>query len=529
MDVEPVGEGLLKLADIGDMGEDAQLDLGVVEGEQRLALGGDEGLADAAAFLGADGDVLQVRVGRGEAAGAGAGLDVGGVDAAGIGVDVILQRVGVGGFQLGELAPVEDAGGELVHGGEVFEHVGAGGIGAGLALLAAFERHLVEEDFAELLRRADVELAACQRVDLLLELGHLLGELAGHAGERVAVDLDAVAFHLGQHRHEGAFEGFVDGGDAGRVELRLEDVPEAEGDIGILGGVAHGLVDGDLVEGDGGFAGAEQLLDGDGHVREVAFGERVHPVVVDAGIERVGHQHRVVDGGDAYAVLGEDLGVVFHVLADLEDGVILEDRFEGGQDGVGVKLPLGAGLGVEEVIGAAGAALGMAERDVAGLSGRDGEGDADEGRLHLVERGRFGVDGDMAGCGDPVDPDLQRLHRLDVLVGGGVDGGPVGGFLGPRGGGFGDDRGLDVQRVGDALGQRTEFHLGEELHQGLRIGILYLEVVEGEGERRVAVELDEALRQLDLLALLDQGFAALGLLDFPGAVEQFLERAEFVD
>ena len=74
----------------------------------------------------------------------------------------------------------------------------------------------------------------------------------------------------------------------------------------------------------------------DGHVREVAFGERVHPVVVDAGIEGVGHQHRVVDGGYAHAVLGKDLGVVLHVLADLEDGVILEDRFEGGEHGVGV-------------------------------------------------------------------------------------------------------------------------------------------------------------------------------------------------
>ena len=51
--------------------------------------------------------------------------------------------------------------------------------------------------------------------------------------------------HLGQNGDERAFEGFVDGGDAGLVQLRLEGLPEAEGDVGVLGGVFHGVVDGD--------------------------------------------------------------------------------------------------------------------------------------------------------------------------------------------------------------------------------------------------------------------------------------------
>ena len=72
VDVDAVLEGLLQRGDVGDMGEDAQFDLGVVEADQDAALGGHEGLADAAAFLGADGDVLQVRVGRGQAPGVGA-------------------------------------------------------------------------------------------------------------------------------------------------------------------------------------------------------------------------------------------------------------------------------------------------------------------------------------------------------------------------------------------------------------------------------------------------------------------------
>ena len=44
-------------------GQDAQFDLGVVEADQNPACGGHESLADAAAFFGADRDVLQVRIG----------------------------------------------------------------------------------------------------------------------------------------------------------------------------------------------------------------------------------------------------------------------------------------------------------------------------------------------------------------------------------------------------------------------------------------------------------------------------------
>ena len=93
---------------------------------------------------------MQVGIGRGEAAGVGAGLHIGGMDAARFGVDVVLKRVGVGRFELGQLPPVEDAGGQVVFRREVFEDVGGGRILAGLALLAARKRHFVKEDFADL-------------------------------------------------------------------------------------------------------------------------------------------------------------------------------------------------------------------------------------------------------------------------------------------------------------------------------------------------------------------------------------------
>ncbi len=90
---------------VGDVGEHAQLDLAVVGGEQPGPLFGDEAGPDRAADLGADRDVLQVGIGAGEAAGGRRGLVEGGVDASGLGVDQVRQRVEVGVLELGQLAP----------------------------------------------------------------------------------------------------------------------------------------------------------------------------------------------------------------------------------------------------------------------------------------------------------------------------------------------------------------------------------------------------------------------------------------
>ncbi len=271
VDVFAIPEGLPHAFDPGHIGEDAQLDLAIVERDQSSALGRHESLADAAALFAAHRDVLQVRIGRGEAAGIGPGLQVGGMHPAGLGVDMGLERVGIGRFQLRELAPVEHAGGQVMAlGGEVFEHVGAGGIGAGLALLAALQPHLVKQDFAKLLGAANIEALARQLMNLRLEPGHLLGEGVGHAAERVAVDLHAVHFHLGQHRHQRPLQRFVNGRHLRAMELRLERLPQPQGYVCVFGGVFHRLVDGHAIEGDRRLAAAEERLDRDRLMVKVA-------------------------------------------------------------------------------------------------------------------------------------------------------------------------------------------------------------------------------------------------------------------
>ena len=79
------------------MGQDAQLDLGVIGREKLPSPARDKGFSDLASLLGADGDILQVRVAAAQPAGCGHGLVERGVDAPGLRVNQLQECIGVGG------------------------------------------------------------------------------------------------------------------------------------------------------------------------------------------------------------------------------------------------------------------------------------------------------------------------------------------------------------------------------------------------------------------------------------------------
>ena len=200
VNVQALGEGLLQLRNVRHMGHDAQLDLAVVGADELGALRRDEGGADLAALLGAHRDVLQVGIGRGEAAGGGGGQRVGGVDALRFRIDEVRQRIGIGGAELRELAPVEHAAGELdALRGQILQRVRIGAPGAGRGLAAAGQAHAAEEDVAQLLGRADVEALARELIDLLLDPGGGGGEIVRQAAQELRIDQDAFHLHRGQH------------------------------------------------------------------------------------------------------------------------------------------------------------------------------------------------------------------------------------------------------------------------------------------------------------------------------------------
>ena len=365
-------------------------------------------------------------------------------------------------------------------------------------------------------------------MDLGLQCGHLLRKRVRHPAQRVAVHLDAVLLHLRQHRHQRTFQRLVDRGHLFLVQLGLELLPQTQGDVGVLGRIGRGVVDRHPIKGDRGFAAAQQRFDRDRLVIEVAFRQRVHAMPVHAAMQRVGQQHGVVDRGHVNAVAGKDLGVVFHVLADLEDGVILQHRFQHLQRRLQRHLPLGQIVRAKQIVGISRL---MRERHIAGLPGHHAEADADQIGDHLVETGGLGIHRDIAVFANEVDPLLQGLGVAHGGIFGTVKARRFGQFQrGGRGGGcFGDGRGLAAQLVGHTLGQGAELHLGEEAQERFGVRVAHFQIVEGEVQLHVAIQLHKAFGHLDLLALLDQGLAALGLFDLLGAVQQILQRAELVD
>ena len=84
MDVVAARERVDQRLVAGQVREHAQLDLRVVGGDQHVPGLGDEGAADLAADLGADRDVLQVRIAAAQAPGRGDRLVELRVDAAGL-------------------------------------------------------------------------------------------------------------------------------------------------------------------------------------------------------------------------------------------------------------------------------------------------------------------------------------------------------------------------------------------------------------------------------------------------------------
>ena len=207
VDVVAAAVGLDQQRVGGEVGEQAQLDLRVVGGEQQVAGLGDEGGANLAAQLGADGDVLQVGIDGREASGGRAGHVEGGVQAAGARVEQRGQRVDVSRFELGELAVLEHQARDVVLGGEAFEHIDGGGDGLALAVLHGLGQvELVEEHVAELLGRVDVELGAALLPDVAGLLAGVALEALRHFGEDFGVDLDAGGFHARQHGRHGEID-----------------------------------------------------------------------------------------------------------------------------------------------------------------------------------------------------------------------------------------------------------------------------------------------------------------------------------
>ncbi len=128
----------------------------------------------------------------------------------------------------------------MAHRRQLLEGFGVGRILLGLAGLAlARQQQLLEQHEAELLRRVDVELAAGQPVDLLLELLHLHLEHARHLLQVAEVEQHAAVLEGGEQRHQRLLDLPGKVREVGLGQLAAHGLQQLPGQGDLLGGVAQ--------------------------------------------------------------------------------------------------------------------------------------------------------------------------------------------------------------------------------------------------------------------------------------------------
>ena len=131
---------------LGNVGQDSQLDLAIVRIHQNTALPGHEHLADLSTQIRTHGNILDIGICGGQAAGGRHQILESGVDPA-ILTDHLHQAIGIGGLQLGQHPVVHDSRDNGVLALQLFQHIRIGGI-AGLGFLHRRQPQLVKEKLA---------------------------------------------------------------------------------------------------------------------------------------------------------------------------------------------------------------------------------------------------------------------------------------------------------------------------------------------------------------------------------------------
>jgi hypothetical protein len=518
VDVDPVAEGLFETVHTGDMGQQAQFHLGIVGRDQAIARLGDEDFADLAAGLGADRDVLQVRLGRGQAPRRRRRQRERPMHPLGVGVDMVEERVRIGGFQLGILAVFQERHRQLMPlGGQLVQHRRIRRPGTGLGLLAAGQAHLAEQDFADLLGRAQIELAARRLVRGGFGGGHFLGEIRGELAQLVRIDLDARPFHIREHLGHRSFQRLVDGGFLLGDDSRFQDLPQAQRHISVFRRILRRLVQRHLVERDLVLAGATDFLERNALMAQMQLGQLIHAMLVQAGIHHIGDQHRVVIGRDMDAIARQNAQIILDVLAHLQDRLVLQQILQRLQRRIHVQLVRRLS-GIEHVAGTA--RIDMGQRDVTGHTRRRGHRHADQSGRRRGEGVRLGIHRHHTGFARPFDPGVQRLHRRHALIILAID---------RRRCITGLVRRRSAQRLFHLAGEGAEFHLFQEGHQDFGVRIAQAELVHVLDDRRVHFQRHQIAGDPCVIGMGQQLLAAALLLDLAGPLQERVQIAIFID
>ncbi len=147
-----------------------------------------------------------------------------------------------------------------------------------------------------------------------------------------------------------------------------------------------------------------------------AFGKRVHAVSAGACIKHIGNQHRVIEGHGVDAVTAHDEPVIFHVLCNLENRLVLKNGLQGVERRPKWNLPLDHASA--EKITHAGFVL---ERNISCLARCKCQRETDQFCLHRIKRIGFCIEGNKTGLNSFREPLVQRRKIANAGIGRGVD------------------------------------------------------------------------------------------------------------
>jgi len=159
---------------------------------------------------------------------------------------------------------------------------------------------------------------------VLLDFGGSGREIVRQPLQQIGIDEDALHLHRRQHAHHRTLQRFINSPLADLRETRLQQQPQPQSDVGILGCILRRAIDRHLIEADHRFSGASNVLERNALVVQVTQGKFIHAVTDIARFQHVGHQHGVIERSHVDVVALQHLDIIFEILADLQDRGIFQ-------------------------------------------------------------------------------------------------------------------------------------------------------------------------------------------------------------
>ena len=330
MDVVTLAERLNHILVATEMRHHSKLNLTVVGREELAARLRDKRLANLLAVLAPDGDILQVRVARREAASGSNRLVKRCMDMPRTRVDKLWQSIDVCAKEFLQSSVFQNVSHNFVFVLERLEHLLTRNILSRFRLLCLLHNlHSVEEHLAHLLWRSDVEFHTGKFIDMLLNLLHPGCEHTGSLLQRLRIDSHPIHLHLGKHRHERHLD--VPEQILGTIllEFRFQLVLQLKSDVGILGSIFVNLLRHEVAHV---FLllplRSDKLLDVYRLIVEINLSHVVH-VVTQLRLDEIVGNHSVKHFSlHLDTIVVQHLDVVLHVLSDFQNLLVFVERFE---------------------------------------------------------------------------------------------------------------------------------------------------------------------------------------------------------